>query len=358
MPMDAGLFMMPNHPPHRDYAEGHFHNLDTLAFADAIGFEEAWIGEHFTCKREPLPAPDLLIAQALLKTERIRLGAGAFLLPYHVPAELAHRIAWLDRISGGRFMVGIGAGGLPTDHVMFDVDAAAGENRDMMAEAFELMVKFWTIDGPFQHEGKYYKGGRPEPIGPNLAFHLQPMTKPYPKVSIAGLSGSSPTLRFAGSRGLMPMSLCWSPDHLISHWRVYCEGADSAGLTPNRADWRIGCEIMIAETDAEARRLAVEGSLGECWRNYMLPLMRQNNFISGCKHDQSVPDSDVTVDYLADKVWIVGSPKTAAEKLARLRDTVGDFGCLLQVVYDHLDDMEAYRGSLTALRDEVMPQFQ
>ena len=255
-------------------------------------------------------------------------------------------------------MVGIGAGGLPTDHVMFDVDAAAGENREMMAEAFELMVKFWTIDGPFQHDGKYYKGGRPEPIGPNLAFHLQPMTKPYPRVSIAGLSGSSPTLRFAGSRGLMPMSLCWSPDHLMSHWRVYCEGADSAGLTPNRADWRIGCEIMIAETDAEARRLAVEGSLGECWRNYMLPLMRQNNFISGCKHDQSVPDSDVTVDYLADKVWIVGSPSTAAEKLAKLRDKVGDFGCLLQVVYDHLDDMEAYRGSLTALREEVMPQFQ
>ena len=99
-------------------------------------------------------------------------------------------------------------------------------------------------------------------------------------------------------------------------------------------------------------------ALGECWRNYMLPLMRQNNFISGCKHDQSVADSDVTVDYLADKVWIVGSPKTAAEKLARLRDKVGDFGCLLQVVYDHLDDMEAYRGSLTALREEVMPQFQ
>jgi alkanesulfonate monooxygenase SsuD/methylene tetrahydromethanopterin reductase-like flavin-dependent oxidoreductase (luciferase family) len=356
--MDVGLFMMPNHPPHRDYAEGHFHNLDTLAFADAMGFDEAWIGEHFTCRREPLPAPDLLIAQALLMTDKIRLGAGAFLLPYHVPAELAHRIAWLDRISGGRFMVGIGAGGLPTDYSMFGVDAATGENRDMMIEAFELMVKFWTIDGPFQHEGKYYKGGRPEAIGPNLAFHLQPLTKPHPRVSIAGLSGSSPTLRFAGSRGLMPMSLCWSPDHLLSHWRVYCEGAESAGLTPDRADWRIGCEIYIAETDAEARRLAVEGPLGECWQNYMLPLMRQNNFISGCKHDQSVPDSDVTVDYLADNVWIVGSPTTAAEKLAHLRNRVGDFGCLLQVVYDHVDDMEAYRGSLTALRDEVMPLFR
>jgi alkanesulfonate monooxygenase SsuD/methylene tetrahydromethanopterin reductase-like flavin-dependent oxidoreductase (luciferase family) len=255
-------------------------------------------------------------------------------------------------------MVGIGAGGIPTDYPTFGVNAAIGENRDMMIEAFELMVKFWTSDGPFHHEGRFYKGGRPEPMGPNLGFHLQPATRPYPRVAIAGLSDSSPTLKFAGTRGLIPMSLCWSPDHLLSHWRVYCQGAEGAGLTPRRQDWRIGCEIYIAETDAEARRRAVDGAMGECWRNYMLPLMRDNGFVAGCKHDQSVPDSDVTVEYLADKVWIIGTPETAAEKLAALRDRVGDFGCLLQVVYDHIDDVEPYRASLTALQQEVLPRFQ
>jgi len=144
----------------------------------------------------------------------------------------------------------------------------------------------------------------------------------------------------------------------LSHWRVYCQGAESAGLEPRREDWRIGCEIFIAETDAEARRHAVDGAIGECWRNYMLPLMRDNGFVAGCKHDQRVADSDVTVEYLADKVWIVGSVQTAIEKLAALRDRVGDFGCLLQVVYDHLEEMEPYRASLSALNDEVLPQFQ
>jgi alkanesulfonate monooxygenase SsuD/methylene tetrahydromethanopterin reductase-like flavin-dependent oxidoreductase (luciferase family) len=356
-PMEIGLFMMPNHPLHRDYAEGHYHNLDTLAFADAHGYAEAWIGEHFTCKREPLPAPDLLIAQALLKTENIRLGAGAFLLPYHVPAELAHRVAWLDRISKGRFMVGIGAGGLPSDFGLFGVDGATGENRAMMAEAFDLMVKFWTSDGPFEHQGRYYKGGRPVDDGPNLAFHLKPETQPYPPVAIAGLSASSPTLKFAGTRGLIPMSLCWSPDHLLSHWRVYTEGAEKAGLAVDRSRWRVGCEIYIAETDAEARRKAVEGPLGECWRDYMLPLMAKFGYINGCKHDQNVPDSDVTVDYLADHVWVVGSPRTVIEKLGNLRARVGEFGCLLQVIYDHIDDMEGYRASLAALAEEVLPAF-
>jgi hypothetical protein len=44
--------------------------------------------------------PDILIAQAFALTKNIRLGAGAFLLPYHVPVELAQRISYLDHISG------------------------------------------------------------------------------------------------------------------------------------------------------------------------------------------------------------------------------------------------------------------
>jgi alkanesulfonate monooxygenase SsuD/methylene tetrahydromethanopterin reductase-like flavin-dependent oxidoreductase (luciferase family) len=353
-----GLFMMPNHPPHRSYADGHAHDLDTLVYADQLGLEEAWVGEHFTCRREPMPCPDILIAQALAKTERIRLGAGAFLLPYHLPAELAHRVCWLDHISGGRFMVGIGAGGLPTDCELFGVDGAAGENRERMVEAFDLMVKFWTSTGPFEHSGKYYKGGRPVGMGDlGLAYHMTPFTKPYPKIAIAGLSNASPTLRFAGQRGFIPMSLAWSPDYLRSHWRVFSEGADAAGLVADRRDWRVGCETYIAETDAQARRLVIEGSVGESWREYMLPLLRELNFLGACKHDQSVPDSDVTVEYLADKVWIVGSPRTAIEKLGRLRQQVGEFGTLLQVIYDHTDEKTAYRESMAALQNEVLPAF-
>jgi alkanesulfonate monooxygenase SsuD/methylene tetrahydromethanopterin reductase-like flavin-dependent oxidoreductase (luciferase family) len=353
-----GLFMMPNHPTHRSYAEGHAHDLDTLVFADRLGLQEGWVGEHFTCRREPCPSPDILIAQAFVKTQTIRLGAGAFLLPYHVPAELAHRICWLDHISGGRFMVGIGAGGLPTDCELFGVDGAAGENRERMVEAFDLMVKFWTSTGPFEHVGKYYTGGRPAGMPDfGLAYHLEPLTKPYPQISIAGLSDSSPTLRFAGQRGFIPMSLAWSPDYLRSHWKVYSEGAAAAGRTVDRRDWRVGCEVYIAETDAEARRHAIEGCLGDSWRSYMLPLLRELKFLGACKHDQSVPDSDVTVEYLADHVWIVGSPRTAVEKLGRLRQQVGEFGCLLQVMYDHLDELTAYRESMTALQNEVLPAF-
>ena len=113
--MRYGLFTMPSHPPERPLGEGHRWDLQTLRWADELGFEEAWIGEHHTAIWEPHPAPDLLIAQALMETKRIRLAPGGFLLPYHHPAELANRVAMLDHMAQGRLNFGVAASGLPSD---------------------------------------------------------------------------------------------------------------------------------------------------------------------------------------------------------------------------------------------------
>ena len=110
---------MPSHPPERSIRDGQRQDLDDLERLDALGFEEAWIGEHFTAAWEPCPAPDLLIAQALLRTKRIRLGPLGHLLPYHHPVELAHRVAYLDHMAEGRYQLGVGVSALPTDHDLF-----------------------------------------------------------------------------------------------------------------------------------------------------------------------------------------------------------------------------------------------
>ena len=67
--MEFGYFSMPSHPPERGLKAGHDFDLQTLRWLDELGFTEAWIGEHHTAPWEPHPAPDLLIAQALLQTE-------------------------------------------------------------------------------------------------------------------------------------------------------------------------------------------------------------------------------------------------------------------------------------------------
>ena len=60
----------------------------------------------------------------------MKLCPGAHLLPYHHLAELVHRIASLDHLAQGRFMLGIGVGALPSDMRMFNVNGEAGENRE------------------------------------------------------------------------------------------------------------------------------------------------------------------------------------------------------------------------------------
>ena len=75
--MDFGYFAMPSHPPERGLKAGHDWDLQTLRWLDELGYTEAWIGEHHTAPWEPHPAPDLLIAQALLQTKRLRIGPAA-----------------------------------------------------------------------------------------------------------------------------------------------------------------------------------------------------------------------------------------------------------------------------------------
>ncbi|BBY20415.1 hypothetical protein MSTO_06200 [Mycobacterium stomatepiae] len=120
--MEIGMFLMPAHPPERSLYDATQWDLDMIELADQLGYVEAWVGEHFTVPWEPICAPDLLLAQALLRTKNIKLAPGAHLLPYHHPVELAHRVAYFDHLAQGRFMLGVGASGIPGDWALYDVD--------------------------------------------------------------------------------------------------------------------------------------------------------------------------------------------------------------------------------------------
>src|SRR5206468_600724 len=127
-----------------------------LRWADELGFSEAWIGEHHTAPWEPHPAPDLLVAQALLQTTRMRIGPGGFLMPYHHPGELANRVAMLDHLAQGRLNFGVAASGLPSDWAMFNVDGTTGQHREMTRESLEIILRLWSDEAEFDFKGKYW----------------------------------------------------------------------------------------------------------------------------------------------------------------------------------------------------------
>ena len=413
--MKAGLFLMPSHPPERSPYDAQQWDLDVLSMVDEAGYSEAWIGEHFTALWEPNPAPDLLIAQALMRTKNIKLGTGAHLLPFHNPVELAHRVAFLDHLAQGRYMFGVGAGGLQTDHEMFGIDMAAGQHREMTRESLDIILSIWEhMDGPFQYEGKYWKFNIPDPKAneyATLRTFMSPFQKPHPPIGIAAASIGSDTLKIAGERGYIPMSLGLNAVYLASHWNSIVEGARSANREPPpRSQWRIVRDVWVADTDEEAReepvsevpahndirsmgecedsivliisylpqieaRLmtivvslntyetgsegALGGMLGRAWREYLHPLFSYGAypFVSSMKHDESIPDEDVTVEYMADNLWLVGSPDTVARKLRDLYEMVGGFGTLLWLTFDHSENRAAYEKSVNLLAHEVMPQL-
>ncbi len=356
--MKLGMFLMPSHPPERDFKEGQEYDLRVLRTADELGYSEAWIGEHFTSPWEPNPSPDVLIAQALLQTKNIKLAPGAHLLPYHHPAELACRVAFMDHLARGRYMLGVGASGLPSDWQLFAVDGTSGKNRDMTREALDIMLKMWETDGGLDYQGQFWHVNVPEPMLRTLRHHIKPYQKPHPPIGVAGFSPGSDTLKLAGERGFIPLSLNLSPGYVASHWDSVVEGGKRTGRVPDRREWRIVREIFVAETDEQAYEQCVHGDMGRMMREYLLPLFTDFDFIKYLKDDPNVPDEQITPEYLWNHGWLVGSVKTVSEKLEQMYKDLGGFGTLLLFVFDYADHPEPWFKSMRLLAEEVMPKFK
>jgi alkanesulfonate monooxygenase SsuD/methylene tetrahydromethanopterin reductase-like flavin-dependent oxidoreductase (luciferase family) len=161
----------------------------------------------------------------------------------------------------------------------------------------------------------------------------------------------------AGERGFIPMSLALNTEFVKSHWEAIQEGAARSGRTPSRGDWRLVRDVYVADTDEEARHAALNGMLGRVWRDYLLRLFKEFNLMSVFKHDPEVPDEAVTLEYLADHMWLIGSPSTVAGKIRDLYNDVGGFGGLLVLVYDHWQDQKGWDKSTRLLAQKVMPRI-
>jgi alkanesulfonate monooxygenase SsuD/methylene tetrahydromethanopterin reductase-like flavin-dependent oxidoreductase (luciferase family) len=356
--MRYGLFMMPLHPPEKDPNRAYFDDIELLVRADELGFGEAWIGEHLTAQWESIPTPDLLIANVLPRTRQIKLGTGVACLPNHEPSMLAHRIAFLDHLAQGRFLFGIGSGGFPGDFEMYEVDYQAGEQRDLTREAIDAILRLWTEPAPGIYEGKRFRFRVPETDShPGVRLHMKPFQRPHPPIAVAGVSKSSETLRLAGERGWIPMSINFVPDTMLtSHWETIEQGAERTGQVADRSEWRVARDIYVAETTEQARREVREGAMTRAFEEYLLPLVSSTRQLAVFKNRPEMPTEDVTIDYLLDNVWIVGDPDEVTRKLRALHERVGGFGPVLMLAYDWTPKERFYR-SMELLAKEVMPRL-
>ena len=356
--MELGYFTMPLHPPGSNLTQTLEDDLEQIVTLDGLGYKEAWIGEHFTAQWENIPAPDLLIAQALALTKDIVLGTGVTCMPNHNPFMIAHRIAQLDHMAKGRFNWGVGSGGFPGDFEVFGFDPATGEQRGMMRDAVDLVLQMWKDPKPGLYEHKYWRFTIPEPVEEiGLGFHVKPYQQPHPPIGVAGVSEKSETLVLAGQRGWIPMSINIVPTRVVkTHWDMVQQSAEEAGRTPDRSEWRVAREVYISDTSKQARKEALEGVMTRDFQNYFLRTLPRMRMLGLMKQDPNMPDSDVTPEYIVDNIWVVGSADEVAEKLSDMNEAVGGFGVLLAMGHEW-EPRERWLNSMAVLAEEVIPKL-
>src|ERR1700679_1149922 len=97
---------------------------EQIAHAERLGFDAAWVAQHYFHEQEGgLPSPFVFLGHLAARTSRIRLGTGIITLPLELPVRVAEDAIVLDLISGGRLDLGVGNGGNPTAFAGFGLDS-------------------------------------------------------------------------------------------------------------------------------------------------------------------------------------------------------------------------------------------
>ncbi|HEY3111111.1 MAG TPA: LLM class flavin-dependent oxidoreductase, partial [Chloroflexota bacterium] len=233
-----------------------------------------------------------------------------------------------------------------------------GAQRQVTRDVLDAVLDLWgeAPPGPREHARWRYIVPEPNPaLG--IRLHMRPFQRPHPPIGVAGLGPKSDMLTLAGERGWIPMSINFVvPATLRMHWQTYSESAARAGRAVDRAEWRISREVYIGQTPAQARRDVLDGTLGRDWRAYFDPLLRASNMMMAPKLDPAMPDDEVTAEYMAENVWIVGDVDEVTAKLRRLHEEVGGFGTLLVIGHEWAPG-EGWARSMELLAREVAPRL-
>ena len=103
-----GAFLAPHHPIGEHPVLQFQSDLEFVEHLEHLGYDEFWCGEHHSTGWEMIASPELFLAAAAERTNRIMLGTGVVSLPYHHPFMVAQRMVQLDHQSRGRVIFGSG----------------------------------------------------------------------------------------------------------------------------------------------------------------------------------------------------------------------------------------------------------
>ena len=183
------------------------------AAAEALGFDSVLIGDHIVIPKKitsPWPYDEYVggktpyavytdmvwfdpfdtMAFLAAVTERVRLGISVVIVPYRHPFDVARRVATIDVLSGGRFVLGVGVGWLEDEFRLLGIPFAKRGARTR--EYVAMMQALWTQDAP-RFSGDFVE------LHEDVNVLPRPIQKPHPPIWVGG--ESTPALRRVAAFG-------------------------------------------------------------------------------------------------------------------------------------------------------------
>ena len=284
--------------------------LELVERAESLGFDSVWTAEAYGA--DAVTTASWLLA----RTERIRVGTGIMQLAARSPATTAMTAATLDQLSGGRFLLGLGASGPQVAEGWHG--EAYGKPLTRMREYVEIVRRIWDRGQPLSFEGEYYSIPRSGEGTTGLGKPLKSILHSDPAIPIYLASFTPNGLRCAAevADGVMPL---WAdperPDLIVPHLEQGFARSDGA-RSRSDFDVAVGVTVVLGD-DLEAARgparamLALYiGGMGSRERNFYNDYARrlgypdaaaeiQDHFLAGRRPEAMAAVPEKLIDSLS-----------------------------------------------------------
>jgi probable F420-dependent oxidoreductase len=153
--------------------------------AEQLGYDSVWVSDHVVVPRANIPNfgetvfdPLITLGVVAGATTRVQLGTTVLIIPYRNAVVTAKMVSSLDALSGGRVVLGIGAGWVAAESAMLAVPFA--ERGPMTDEYLRAMQELWTSPAP-SFAGRYTQFS-------DVVFEPKPVQTPHPPIWVGGHS--------------------------------------------------------------------------------------------------------------------------------------------------------------------------
>ena len=279
--------------PNDDSGAGFREFVERNVEAESLGYHSTFLVEHHFTGFGQVSATLNLLTWIGARTTSLRLGTAVIVLPWHNPVLLAEQIATLDLLSNGRVDAGIGKGYRMKEFEGFSISMDEADAR--FEECLEVMLKAWTSDTPWSHQGTYWQY--------NEVVVEPPSTqKPHPQIWMG--AGSPRSVKQVAQLGFnMLLGQIDSFEMIAEEVALFKSEVESLGRVFNPMSVAVARSVNLVDSTAEYDQ-ALESRMAARRRTQNLALR---------------PDFQDTRDS-AEAGTIYGSPDQVSEKIQALHD--------------------------------------